>query len=305
MKKQLIHCAAAIALASALGACQAATQNIPVSTNPTGAIVYADGTETCITPCNVTLEKTQAHILTLKKDGYNQADIQISRQYDTGKVARDAVQSATTMKSIGSTTEGAISNALLDTQAQEESGDAYVLSPTSVVVTLVPKGQHAAPQAAQPQPQQTAQADAPIVISSDQLDAADQQKLQQQAGQPQGQPVEISSDQLAPADQQAVVKTTQPATMQRAAEENPEKTVEGLLEAGAAAAPTIGTEKDFKTSSHSSSSFDEKTGTYSESHSSTHVGVGVHVNPAEAGLGILHLLEDAEGKKKDQPAETE
>ncbi|QJB56978.1 PEGA domain-containing protein [Pseudodesulfovibrio sp. zrk46] len=304
MKKEILSCAAALLLASSLAACKAATQTIPVSTNPTGAVVYADGTETCISPCNVELEKTQPHILTFKKDGYRQADVQISRQYDTGAVARDAVQSAVSVKDMGATDEGAFSNALLSTQAAESDGSAYVLTPASVVVDMVPAGQTARPVAVAPKPIQTAQqGDAPIVISSDQLDAADQQKLKQQEAQAPAdqQPIVISSDQLAPEDRKAVVHTTQPATMQRSAEENPEKALEGLLEAGAAAAPTVGTEKNFETSHHDSSSFDQKTGTYSESHSSTHVGVGVHVNPAEAGLGILHLLEDA-NKKSDGEA---
>jgi len=294
MKKQILHCAAAALLVSGLGACKAATQNIPVSTNPSGAIVYADGTETCISPCNVELEKTQAHILTLKKDGYRQADIQISRQYDTGAVARGAVQSATGVQSQGASTEGAISNALLNTQAMEDNGSAYVLSPTSVVVNLVPEGQvRQISQPSQPQRQQNVQAQAPLVISSDQFDAADQEKLQQQ----KNQPITISSDQLAPADQQTTIQTTQPATMGSAVKEDPLKATESALEAGAIAAPTIGTHKDFQTSSHSSSSFDEKSGTYSESHSSSHVGVGVSVNPVEAGLGVLHLLEGAEKKE--------
>ena len=273
--------------------CGAATQNIPVSTAPSGATVYVDGKETCITPCNVPLTRTQDHILTLQKEGYKQADVQISRQYDTAAVARGAVQSGTSASSMGASTEGAISNALLSTQAMEEQGTAYVLSPSSVVVELVQKGQaKAAP----------ADNSGPIVISSDDLTPEDQKALARETGKSantktgQDEPIVITKDQLAPEDQQAVIRKTEPATLSGAVEENPEQAAEALLEAGAAAAPTIHTGKEWK-SSHSSESIGSD-GSYNKTTTSSGVSVGASVNPAEAGLGILHLLEDAEGKEK-------
>lgn len=141
---------------SGLAACSAATQNIPVSSNPTGAIVYSDGTEVCTTPCNVKLEKTQAHILTIKKEGYKQADIQISRKYDTAGVTRDSVETGMRQSSWGADTEGAIANALLTAGAKEEDGSAYTLSPSSVVVDLVALGQAGNSGLAKPAEQQKA-----------------------------------------------------------------------------------------------------------------------------------------------------
>jgi len=260
-----IHCLALV-LVLLLGACSAATQNIPVSSNPDGAVVLADGQQVCSTPCNVTLEKTQPHILTLKKEGYRQVDVQISRKYDTAAVTRDATRAGMWTSSNGANTQGAVANALMNVSADEQSGDAYVLTPASVVVRLQPVGA-------------VAQVDgqAPIVISPDQLDPADRAK------------VEGGS---------ADIRTTEPATLGDAAADDPEGTLKDVLTGAAVAAPTVGTEKDFK-SSHSSESYGSD-GSYSKTTTSTSVGVGVHVNPVEAGLGVLNLLEGAEKTDSDQ-----
>ncbi|MCJ2163605.1 MULTISPECIES: PEGA domain-containing protein [unclassified Pseudodesulfovibrio] len=242
----------------ALTACSAATQNIPVSSNPDGALVFADGNQVGQTPCNVTLEKTQPHILTFKKDGFHQVDVQISQKYDTTGVTRDAAQSGLSTSSMGANTEGAVANALMTMGADEQSGDAYVLSPSSVVVRL------------QPIEAQTSQAE---------------------GGQA---PIVISSDQLAPEDREALVKTTEPATLGSAIENNPTQEAEALLEGAAVAAPTVGTEKEVSHHSHTSTHYNGD-GSMKQTSSSSSVKVGVHVNPVEAGLGVLHLLEDAEG----------
>lgn len=259
-----------------LAACQAATQNIPVSSNPAGAVVYADGTEVCTAPCNVTLEKTQAHILTLKKSGYKQVDVQISQKYDTAGVIRDSAQTGAWQSSNGADTEGAIANALMTAGAKEDDGSAYVLSPASVVVNLVPEGQ----MKQTVQAQQSASGDAPITIDSSQLAPEDQEKLFKNEGS---------------------VQTTEPATMGTAVQENPEKALEGVLEGAAAAAPTIHSSKELSHSSSSSTTMNSD-GSMTTHSSSTSASVGVSVNPAEAGLGLLHLLEGAEKKEGDKPA---
>ena len=257
----------------ALSACSAATQNIPVSSNPDGAQVLADGKDVGTTPCNVTLDKTQPHILTLKKEGFRQVDVQVTQKYDTAGVTRDATQTGLWQSSNGANTEGAVANALMAVGAEEESGDAYVLSPASVVVRLVPvNGQPV---------QTTAQADAPVVISSDQLDPADQKRLEEgQAGN---------------------VSTTQPATLGDAVAEDPAKEAEAVLEGAAVAAPTVGTEKEWG-SSHSSTKH-EGDGSYTKTTTSTSASVGVHVNPVEAGLEAIKLLEGAEGSSDGDSAQ--
>ena len=51
-------------------------QNIPVSTDPSGASVYLDGKLVCAsTPCSVEAPTNQGHLVTIIKDGYRQRDI--------------------------------------------------------------------------------------------------------------------------------------------------------------------------------------------------------------------------------------
>ncbi len=287
------------ALIFMVAACAPATQNIPVSTAPAGASVLADGELICTSPCNVPLVRTQPHILTFQKEGYQQADVQIKQVYDTAAVARGAVQAGTGVGSRGAGTDAAISNALLNTQAMEDQGTAYVLSPSSVVIQLVPnRPAHSATHP--PQPIQTSQAEQPIVINSDQLAPADQKRLQDG----QQSPVIISSDQLAPENNTAKIQTTEPATMGSAVADDPMKAAEAALEAGAAAAPTVGTKKSWG-SSHSSESFSNDGSSYTKSTSSTKTSVGVSVNPAEAGLGLLHLLEGTNNNSESTSNESE
>lgn len=62
-------------LAAALAGC-AGLQKIPVSTDPSGALVYLDGNKVCeATPCSVEAKSDQTHLLTLVKEGYRQRDI--------------------------------------------------------------------------------------------------------------------------------------------------------------------------------------------------------------------------------------
>jgi hypothetical protein len=252
----------------ALSACSAATQNIPVSSNPVGAQVMADGQAVGTTPCNVTLKRTQPHILTVKKDGYKQVDVQITRKYDTAGVTRDATQSGLWQSSNGADAEGAVANALMSVGAEEESGDAYVLSPASVVVRL--QAENATPSRTMAQADSNG-SNAPIVISSDQLAPADRKRLE---------------------DQQGRVSTTEPATLGDAVAENPAKEAEAVLEGAAVAAPTVGTDKEWS-SSHSATRH-EGDGSYTKTTTSTSASVGVHVNPVEAGLEAVKFLEGAD-----------
>lgn len=52
-------------------------QEIPVSSDPSGAQVSVDGMPMCKTPCSPNLKRKHDHILTLKKDGYKQEDVTI------------------------------------------------------------------------------------------------------------------------------------------------------------------------------------------------------------------------------------
>lgn len=259
-----------------LAACQAATQNIPVSSNPAGALVYADGKQVCTAPCNVTLEKTQAHILTFQKEGYKQVDVQIVQKYDTGGVVRDSVETGMRQSSWGTNTEGAVANALLTAGAKEDDGSAYVLSPSSVVVNLVPEGQAK-------EVIQTGDAGGPVVIDSSQLAPEDREKLFGKEG--------------------GNVQTTEPVTVGGAVQDTPVKALEGVLEGAAESAPTIHSSKQLGHSSSSSTTMNSD-GSMTTHSSSTSTSVGVSVNPVEAGLGVLHLLEGAEKKEGGSDSST-
>lgn len=261
MLKFLPLLAPALLLCAALAACGPATQNIPVSTDPGGALVLLDGEEQCTTPCTATIEKTQDHILTLRKEGYQQVDVPVVRKYDTVGVARQATQAGMSSSDMGANTQGAIANALLSAGAAEEQGTAYVLTPSTVVVKLAPIG-HPTP-----------------------------------AGN--NAPIAITTDQLAPGDRAAVIKTTEPATLGDAVADDPAQAARALLEAGAVASPSVGTQKQWK-SSHSSET--QGSGSYSKTTTSTKTSVGVSVNPAEAGLGLLNLIEGSQEPGEAAPA---
>jgi hypothetical protein len=114
-------------------------QKIPVSTNPGGAKVYADGAPVCNAPCVVELSRDQDHILTFRLDGYRQTDVPVKRQYQTMQVLRNSAASGINAAGMmnGSPQSGA-ANALMNMAYQEESGEAYVLTPTTVTVDLAP-----------------------------------------------------------------------------------------------------------------------------------------------------------------------
>ncbi|MDK2955525.1 MAG: hypothetical protein PWQ57_1021 [Desulfovibrionales bacterium] len=122
-----------------LAGCGPAMQKIPVSSNPGGAQVYADGAPACAAPCVVELSKDQDHILTFRLDGYRQTDVPIKRQYQTMQVLRNSAASGINAAGMmGGTAQGGAANALMNMAYQEESGEAYVLTPTTVTVDLAP-----------------------------------------------------------------------------------------------------------------------------------------------------------------------
>ena len=121
-------------LALLLAACGPPSQVIPVSTNPLGATVYADGDKACTTPCKVRLAKTSEHLLTIVKPGYEQVDLTITRQYRPDKALRGAVQDILT----GSDPEEVLGSAAKRADEQEKSGEAYDLVPSIISITLKP-----------------------------------------------------------------------------------------------------------------------------------------------------------------------
>jgi len=60
-----------------LGGC-VSIQKVPVSTDPSGALVYLDGQQVCAaTPCSVEMSTDQNHLLTILKADYGQKDIPV------------------------------------------------------------------------------------------------------------------------------------------------------------------------------------------------------------------------------------
>ncbi|WP_419779417.1 PEGA domain-containing protein [Maridesulfovibrio sp.] len=119
------------------------TQSIPVSTNPMGATVYADGKIMCTSPCAVELARNADHIITLKKEQYRQHDVMVKRVYQQEKVMMKAVSQGmqSSSYSVGSGTDKAawgMMQGVNSIDSQEQTGDAYVLSPSAVSVQLVP-----------------------------------------------------------------------------------------------------------------------------------------------------------------------
>lgn len=129
-------------LASAVAAFGCSTtvlkQDVPVSTNPVGAKVFADGVFAGYSPTTVSLERTRDHVLTLTKDNYQQADVQIRRQYQQEKVMMNAIRSGMDTGLFFKDARMGMNSGFSSISGQEKSGEAYILVPPTVVVTLYP-----------------------------------------------------------------------------------------------------------------------------------------------------------------------
>jgi len=113
-------------------------QDIPVTTNPLGAKILANGQPMGQTPSSVSLERNRDHILTLLKDGYRQEDVVVKRKYQSEKVFLKAVKSGVNSGLFFKDPRMAINSGYSAMEQQEESGEAYLLEPPTVSVTLTP-----------------------------------------------------------------------------------------------------------------------------------------------------------------------
>ncbi len=113
-------------------------QDIPVSTNPMGAKIYANGNYVGKTPATVSLERTRDHIITLVKDDYRQADVAIQRRYQSEKVLMNAVRSGINAGTFFKDTRMGVNSGFSSSSRAEETGEAYLLVPPVVRVDLVP-----------------------------------------------------------------------------------------------------------------------------------------------------------------------
>jgi hypothetical protein len=125
----LASCAAAVA-----------TQKIPLSTDPSGARVFADGTPACVTPCTVELARNQDHLLTFQKEGFHQQDVAVRRQHQTEMSLLNAINSGVNSASFFNNPVWGLSSAVQSLTAQQATGEAYILLPSTVSLHLVPEG---------------------------------------------------------------------------------------------------------------------------------------------------------------------
>jgi hypothetical protein len=128
------HCLLITILLCTVAAC-APTQKIPVSTNPLGATVYADGRKVCTTPCSVRLDRESEHLLTIVKPGYEQEDLTIMRRFKPDRAVRDGVISGILK---GGDPKEVGAEVAREVDEQERSGEAYELVPAIVTITLTP-----------------------------------------------------------------------------------------------------------------------------------------------------------------------
>jgi hypothetical protein len=120
-----------------LAACGVPKQKIPVSTNPIGATIYADGKKTCTSPCSVSFDKLNEHLITIVKDGYVQEDIIINRKFMPDEAIRDGAISGILK---GGNSKDMAGEVAREVDEQERTGEAYELVPAIVTVTLTPEG---------------------------------------------------------------------------------------------------------------------------------------------------------------------
>lgn len=125
---------------------QVLKQRVPVSTNPTGAKVYVDGTPAGETPTTVELERTQSHVLTLLKENYRQADVVIQQRKKSEEQLFKAINSGVTTGMMFKDPGMGMMRAMDSYSTQEKTGEAYELWPSAVTVELEPlKGVEGSP----------------------------------------------------------------------------------------------------------------------------------------------------------------
>jgi len=124
-----------------------ATQNVPVSTNPSGAVVFLDGKKVCeTTPCSVAVTKDQDHLLTLIRPGYHQKDLPVRRVYDAAGALRDSAIVGVQAAAGGAEAAEVLAGTVNRADKRERDGTAYVLEPSLVTVRLIPESEPLPPE---------------------------------------------------------------------------------------------------------------------------------------------------------------
>lgn len=117
---------ALVAAAMSLSACGAlfngGPEDVAVSTNPAGAEIWIDGTNRGITPATLQLAKNKDHTITLRRAGYQEQTVTISRRLSSTYLILD------------------ILGGLVPVIVDAATGSWYVLDTDTVDVTLAPAG---------------------------------------------------------------------------------------------------------------------------------------------------------------------
>ncbi|PKN20296.1 MAG: hypothetical protein CVU71_00410 [Deltaproteobacteria bacterium HGW-Deltaproteobacteria-6] len=153
-------------------------QDVPVSTNPMGAKIYANGRLVGTTPASVSLERDRNHILTLVKDKYRQEDVMIQKKYQKEKVYLNAISSGVNSGLFFKDPRMGLGSTMSSISSQEDTGAAFVLEPAVVRITLTPIAGSAADVPGQPQGRQSKSSETMAASSDD----ADVDKMQMARG---------------------------------------------------------------------------------------------------------------------------
>ncbi len=141
--KLLIAAASLVVLAGC--ATPVLQQRVPVSSDPPGATARDDSGASCLTPCALDLDRNRDHIVSVMLEGYHPQDIAVRRQYRTADVLLSALNSGLNSARVSNNPSWALQSGLNNKAAQEASGAAYTLEPSTISVRLQPRGGAAGP----------------------------------------------------------------------------------------------------------------------------------------------------------------
>lgn len=116
------------------------TQSVPVSSEPLGAAVYADGQLAGHTPLTLDLARNRDHLVTLVQAGYRQANVLVQRQYLASDVLIRSLQAGVNTGSFFNSSAMGMNAAVNAMQEEKDSGAAYRLEPPAVVIPMLPVG---------------------------------------------------------------------------------------------------------------------------------------------------------------------
>jgi len=147
-------------------------QNIPVSTNPMGAKIFANGQLVGQTPGTISLERNREHILTLVKENYRQEDVIITRQYQKDRTLLKSIQSGVDAGLFFKDARMGMQRGAASMYNQEHTGEAYILVPMAVTVNLTPlyTTQASMPAEAAKAPKESPASQLPMTLESAPMD---------------------------------------------------------------------------------------------------------------------------------------